>query len=134
MYIEANGCTSLTSLSAPNATYVYTNGCTSLTSLSAPNAMYIKANGCTSLTSLSAPNATTVYAGDCPNLSAQSIYDAFDNAYTLALGGVTGGTLDFSGTTTGIDDTGNSPIHNISYGSMVNIFQDYSWAITINQA
>ena len=47
--IDAYGCTSLTSLSAPAATRVYASGCTALTSLSAPAATHVDARGCTSL-------------------------------------------------------------------------------------
>jgi hypothetical protein len=80
MYIDANNCTSLTSLSAPLATTISANNCASLTSLSAPSATTVYASNCASLTSLSAPSATTVYASNCPALSAQSINDAMDNA------------------------------------------------------
>ena len=131
--VYASYCTSLTSLSAPLATTVVANGSPALTSLSAPLATYIYASSCTSLTSLSAPLATTVYANSCPALSAQSIYDALDNAYTLALGSVTDGILDFGGTTVVPAFDGiPSPIHPIDYllisGYLTN---NYSWTVTI---
>jgi hypothetical protein len=129
-YIYANNCASLTSLSAPSATTIEANNCTSLTSLSAPLATDIYANNCASLTSLSAPSATTVYASNCPALSAQSIYDALDNAYTLALGDVTDGVLDFGGTTVFPNSAVISPIHEMTYENIVVELEDASWTVS----
>jgi uncharacterized protein YceK len=69
-YVDANGCTSLTSLDAKDATgSVYANGCTSLTSLDTGRAWYVDASGCTSLTSLDAGKAGYVYANGCTSLT-----------------------------------------------------------------
>ncbi len=47
--VYASDCTALTSLDAPQATYVYASGCTALTSLDAPKAKTVGASGCTAL-------------------------------------------------------------------------------------
>ena len=79
--IDAYGCTSLTSLSAPAATRVYASGCTALTSLSAPAATEVNAYGCTALTSLSAPAATHVDARGCTSLPGYGGRDGRDYTF-----------------------------------------------------
>jgi len=47
--VYASGCTALTALDAPEASYVDAGGCTALTALDAPKASYVDAGGCTAL-------------------------------------------------------------------------------------
>jgi hypothetical protein len=80
--LYCNGCTSLTTLSAPMATSLYCNGCTSLTALSAPMANTLGCNGCASLTTLSAPMANTLGCNGCA-LTATSIASILADAVLL---------------------------------------------------
>jgi hypothetical protein len=47
MWVNASGCTGLTSLDLPAATWVDASGCTGLTSLDLPAATTVDASGCT---------------------------------------------------------------------------------------
>ena len=69
--VDASGCTALTSLDAPKASYVYASGCTALTSLDAPKARKVYASNCTALTSLDAPKAIYVDASGCTALTSK---------------------------------------------------------------
>ncbi len=61
-WVDARGCTGLTSLDLPAAHRVDARGCTGLTSLDLPAATWVYASGCTGLTSLDLPAATWVGA------------------------------------------------------------------------
>jgi uncharacterized repeat protein (TIGR02543 family) len=75
------GCTSLTSVSLPQATIIASafSGCTSLTSVSLPQATSIDYNafyGCTSLTSISLPQVTSIDSSafsNCTSLTSISL-------------------------------------------------------------
>jgi hypothetical protein len=67
-YVDASGCTALTSLDAKAARTVDASGCTALTSLDAKAAEYVYASGCTALTSLDAKAAEYVDASGCTAL------------------------------------------------------------------
>ena len=69
-YLYCNGCTSLTTLSAPRANRLYCGNCTSLTALNAPMATRLECGGCTSLTTLSAPKANPLDCEGCTSLTA----------------------------------------------------------------
>ena len=64
-WVDASGCTGLTTLDLPAATRVYASGCTGLTTLDLPAATWVYASGCTGLTTLDLPAATTVDVGGC---------------------------------------------------------------------
>ena len=106
-------------------------GCQTISSLIADSSTDLGMSGCTSLIILSAEISPSIYALSCPNLSAQSIYNALDNAYTLALDVVTGGTLDFGGTTTAIDLSNTSSIHSLTYDSISQNLSDIGWTVNV---
>jgi hypothetical protein len=63
--VSARGCTGLTTLELPAATWVAASGCTGLTTLKLPAATTVDASDCTGLTTLELPAAAWVYASGC---------------------------------------------------------------------
>ena len=78
--IDASGCTAMTTIEAPEATYIDARGCTAMTTIEAPKAQTIDAIGCTAMTTIEAPKATYIYARGCTAMTsieapkAQTIY------------------------------------------------------------
>lgn len=112
--------------------YLNCDSCRSLTSISAPKATTLFGSNCISLTSISAQKATTLFGNNCISLTTSSIYSILDNAYSLFLKGELNGILNFSGTTSVIDVSKISPIHGISYNSIITSM--VGWTITVNAA
>ncbi len=108
--------------------------CALLTSVNAPNAFEIICSGCAALTDVSALKANILDCSNCVSLTAQSIYDALDNAYKLAQGGIVDGDYDFSGATTGIVTEIISQRHGISYNDIITYLSgDPNWTVTYNE-
>jgi hypothetical protein len=108
--------------------------CALLTSVNAPNTNEVVCSGCAALTDVSALKASILTCIDCVNLTAQSIYDALDNAYKFAQGGMIEGNYDFSGDTTAIDLRTVSQRHGITYEAIITYLTgDLNWTITVNE-
>jgi hypothetical protein len=113
---------------------VQLSDCALLTSVNAPNAFEVICDGCAALTDVSALKANILDCSNCVSLTAQSIYDALDNAYKLAQGGIVDGDYDFSGATTGIVTATISQRHGISYNDIITYLSGTSnWTLAYNE-
>jgi hypothetical protein len=109
--------------------------CALLTSVNAPNTSELICAGCAALTDVSALKANILDCSNCVSLAEQSIYDALDNAYKLAQGGMIEGDYDFSGATTGIVTSTISQMHGISYNDIITYLSGApNWVIQYNEA
>jgi hypothetical protein len=114
--------------------FIDVTDCALLTSADAPNATDLICNGCAALTDVSALKAKILNCINCVSLTEQSIYDALDNAYKLAQGGMIEGNYDFSGDTTAIDTEIISQRHGISYANIISYLSDApNWLVAINE-
>jgi hypothetical protein len=68
--------------------YLDAYGCTALTSIDAPVVKTLDAHGCTALTSIDAPVVKTLYASGCTALTGGSVWYAGDDSRGYSFAGV----------------------------------------------